>query len=154
MKQRTLILLKPDCIQRRLAGTILSRFEQKGFTIVAMKMLQVTKELAAQHYAEHVEKPFYPKLEEYITSDPIIALILEGRDVIATVRKMVGCTDGIKADPGSIRGDYSTSGQRNLVHASDSEASAEREMAIFFKPEEIVPRKIDDQYLFLAERER
>ena len=126
MKQRTLILLKPDCIQRRLAGTILSRFEQKGFTIVAMKMLQVTKELAAQHYAEHVEKPFYPKLEEYITSDPIIALILEGRDVIATVRKMVGSTDGIKADPGSIRGDYSTSGQRNRVHASDSEASAER----------------------------
>ncbi len=154
MKQRTLILLKPDCVQRRLAGTILSRFEQKGFTIVAMKMLQVTEELAAQHYAEHVGKPFYPKLVEYITSDPIIALILEGREVITTVRKMVGSTDGLNAEPGSIRGDYSTSGQRNLVHASDSEASAEREMAIFFKPEEIVPRKIDDQYLFLAERER
>ncbi|MDO4573728.1 MAG: nucleoside-diphosphate kinase [Planctomycetia bacterium] len=152
--QRTLVLLKPDCLERRLVGTVLARLERKGFQIVAMKLLQVTEELASRHYAEHLEKPFYPQLLAYITSDPVLAMVLEGREVIATVRKLVGATNGILAEPGTIRGDFSTSGQRNLVHASDSAASAEREIGIFFRPEEILTWKTDDSSLYLAEHEK
>ena len=152
--QRTLILLKPDCVERRLAGTVLSRLEQKGFRIVAMKMLSVTETLARQHYAEHLEKSFFPQLQAYITSNPVIALVLEGREVVATVRKMVGATNGIHAEPGTIRGDFAVSGQRNLVHASDSEASAQREIAIFFQPEELVEWKNPHDALYLAAHER
>lgn len=152
--QRTLILLKPDCMERRLAGTILNRLERKGFRLVAMKMLSVTEALARQHYAEHVEKSFFPPLQAYITSNPVIAMVLEGREVIATVRKMVGATNGIQAEPGTIRGDFAVSGQRNLVHASDSELSAEREIAIFFQPEELVEWKTVDDSLYLAEHEQ
>ena len=130
--ERTLIILKPDAVQRQLVGTILSRFEQKGLKIVAMRMLQFTSELARRHYADHVEKPFYPNLETYITSSPVVAAILEGTEAIAVVRRMIGPTSGIEAPAGTIRGDYSLSGQRNLVHASDSPEAAEREMGIFF----------------------
>ena len=135
--QRTLILLKPDCVQRGLVGQIVSRFEDKGLSIVAMKMLRVTSELARQHYAEHVEKPFYPGLEEYITSSPIIAAVLEGPEVIRVVRDMVGATNGLQAAAGTIRGDYSRSRQMNLVHASDGPESATREMALYFDPSEL-----------------
>ena len=154
MSQRTLVLLKPDCLERRLAGTILARFERKGFRIVGMKLMSVTPEIAAQHYAEHVSKPFYPNLLKYITSDPVVAVCLEGRDVVSVVRKMVGVTKGYLAEPGTIRGDFSISGQKNLVHASDSPESAERETAIFFKPEELVTWKSSDSDYLLSESEK
>jgi len=134
--QRSLILLKPDCVQRRLIGEILSRFEGKGLQIIGLKMLQVTPELSRQHYAEHVEKPFYQSLEEFIVSAPVVAVALEGLDAIGVVREMLGATNGLKAAPGTIRGDLSSSRQMNLVHASDSEESAERELGLYFKPEE------------------
>ncbi|MFG0264882.1 MAG: nucleoside-diphosphate kinase [Rhodopirellula sp. JB055] len=134
--QRTLVLLKPDCVQRRLIGDVLSRFEAKGLHIVAMKLLQVTPELSKQHYAEHVEKPFYPSLEEFITSAPVVAIALEGLEVIRVVRDMLGATNGLQAAPGTLRGDYSSSRQMNLVHASDSEESAKRELDLYFNADE------------------
>ena len=135
--ERTLVLLKPDCVQRRLAGRVLSRFEDKGFNIVAMKMLQVTPELARTHYAEHVSKPFYPGLEAFITGSPILALIIQGLDAIRVVREMLGATSGLKAAAGTIRGDFSSSRQMNLVHASDGSAAAAREIELYFRPDEI-----------------
>ena len=134
--QRTLVLLKPDCVQRRLIGDVLSRFEAKGLHIVAMKLLQVTPELSKQHYAEHVEKPFYSSLEEFITSAPVVAIALEGLEVIRVVRDMLGATNGLQAAPGTLRGDYSSSRQMNLVHASDSEKSAKRELDLYFDADE------------------
>jgi len=134
--QRTLVLLKPDCVQRRLIGEVLSRFEAKGLQIVAMKLLQVTPELARKHYAEHVEKPFYPSLESFITSAPVVAVALEGLEAIEVVRTMLGATNGLKAAPGTLRGDYSSSRQMNLVHASDGEESAKRELELYFRDEE------------------
>jgi nucleoside-diphosphate kinase len=134
--QRTLVLLKPDCVQRRLIGDVLSRFEAKGLHIVAMKLLQVTPELSKQHYAEHVEKPFYSSLEEFITSAPVVAIALEGLEVIRVVRDMLGATNGLQAAPGTLRGDYSSSRQMNLVHASDSEESAKRELDLYFAADE------------------
>ncbi|MCH8923279.1 MAG: nucleoside-diphosphate kinase [Planctomycetes bacterium] len=135
--ERTLILFKPDCVQRGLVGEILSRFEGKGLGVVAMKMLHVTSELARQHYAEHVEKPFYPGLEAYITSSPIVAAVLEGPEVIRVVREMLGATSGLTAAAGTIRGDYSRSRQMNLVHASDGPEAATREMALYFDASEL-----------------
>jgi nucleoside-diphosphate kinase len=134
MLERSLVLLKPDCVERRLMGQIISRFEAKGLNIVAMRMLRVSPELAKQHYAEHVAKPFYPSLEAFITSAPIVALAVEGLDVIRLIREMLGATSGLKAAPGTIRGDYSSSRQMNLVHASDSAASAAKELALYFNP--------------------
>jgi nucleoside-diphosphate kinase len=135
--QRTLVLLKPDCVQRRLMGTVIGRFEDKGLNIVAMKMLQVTPELSRAHYAEHVDKPFYPSLEAFITAAPVVAMVVEGLEVISVVRDMLGATSGLKAAAGTIRGDYSSSRQMNLVHASDSEASAQRELDLYFEPSEL-----------------
>ncbi len=135
--QRTLVLLKPDTIQRRLMGEIISRFEAKGLNIVAMKMLQVTPDLAKKHYAEHVEKPFYPGLESFITAAPIVAMAIDGLDVIAVVRGMLGATSGLKAEPGTIRGDFSSSRQMNLVHASDGEEAAARELELYFDSSEL-----------------
>ncbi|MBT3891658.1 MAG: nucleoside-diphosphate kinase [Planctomycetaceae bacterium] len=137
--ERTLVLLKPDCVQRRLMGEIISRFETKGFNVIAMKMLQVTPELAKQHYAEHVEKPFYPGLEEFITGAPVVAMCIEGLDIIRVVRDMLGATNGLNASAGTIRGDYSSSRQMNLVHASDGPEAADREMELYFDPTEICP---------------
>jgi nucleoside-diphosphate kinase len=134
--QKTLVLLKPDCVERRLVGQLISRFESKGLNIVAMKLIRVTPALSKQHYAEHVSKSFYPNLEEFITSSPVVAMAIEGLDVIQVIRNMVGATSGLKANPGTIRGDYSSSRQMNLVHASDSEESAVRELALYFKAEE------------------
>ncbi|MCU0715070.1 MAG: nucleoside-diphosphate kinase [Pirellula sp.] len=135
--QKTLVLLKPDCVQRRLIGEIISRFEKKGLNIIAMKMLQVTPELSKQHYAEHVSKPFYKNLEDFITSSPIVAMAIEGLEAIRVVRDMLGATNGLKAAAGTIRGDFSSSRQMNLVHASDSEESAARELALYFQTSEI-----------------
>lgn len=136
MLERSLVLLKPDCIERRLMGQIIARFEAKGLNIVAMKMLKVTPELAKQHYAEHVTKPFYKSLEDFITSAPILAMAIEGLEVIRVIREMLGATSGLKAAPGTIRGDFSSSRQMNLVHASDSPESAARELGLYFKPNE------------------
>ena len=135
--ERTLILLKPDTLQRRLAARVLGRFEDKGLNIVAMKMMRVTPEVAKRHYAEHVAKDWYPSLEAFITSGPIVAMLIDGPEAIRVVRDMVGATTGRNAAPGTIRGDLGTSGQRNLVHASDKPESAVREAAIFFTPAEI-----------------
>lgn len=135
--ERSLILLKPDCVQRRLMGAVLTRFENKGLNVIAMKMLQVTPELSKQHYAEHVEKPFYPELEEFITGAPVVAMILEGEEAIGVVRKLLGATSGLAAEPGTIRGDFSCSKQMNLVHASDSSESAAREIGLYFSDAEI-----------------
>ena len=135
--ERTLVLLKPDCVQRRLMGQVLSRFEQKGLNVIAMKMMQVTPDLAKQHYAEHVSKPFYPGLEAFITGGPIVAMILEGLEAIQVVRSMLGATNGIQAAAGTIRGDFSNSRQMNLVHASDGAESAQREMELYFSAAEI-----------------
>jgi nucleoside-diphosphate kinase len=135
--ERTLVLLKPDCVQRRLVGRILARFEDKGLSLVAMKLMRVTPELARRHYAEHVHKAWYPNLEGFITAAPLVAAIIEGPEAIAVVRNLVGATSGLKAVPGTVRGDFSCSQQMNLVHASDGPAAAVREIDIFFTPEEI-----------------
>ncbi|MFO0904366.1 MAG: nucleoside-diphosphate kinase [Pirellulales bacterium] len=135
--ERTLVLLKPDCVQRRLMGRVISRFEDKGFNIVAMKLLQVTPELSKQHYAEHLSKPFYPALEEFITASPIVAMVLEGLEAIRVTRDILGATSGLKAAAGTIRGDFSSSRQMNLVHASDGPEAAAREIGLYFQPHEI-----------------
>lgn len=135
--ERTLVLLKPDCVQRRMVGRIISRFEEKSLDIVAMKLMHVTPELSKKHYAEHVSKPFYPGLEAFITGAPVVAMIVQGLEAIRVVRDMLGATSGLKAAPGTIRGDYSGSRQMNLVHASDGPDAAAREIGLYFKPEEI-----------------
>jgi nucleoside-diphosphate kinase len=136
--ERTLVLLKPDCVARRLIGRVLARFEDKGLGIAAMKLMRVTPELAKRHYAKHVQKAWYPELEGFITGGPIVAMIVEGPEVIRVVRDMAGVTNGLKATPGTIRGDFSSDQQMNLVHASDSPESARREITIFFTPAEFV----------------
>jgi nucleoside-diphosphate kinase len=135
--ERTLILLKPDCVQRRLMGRVIARFEDKGLNIIAMKMMRVTPELAKQHYAEHVKKEWYPTLEGFITGGPIVAAVVEGVEAIRVVREMLGATSGLKASPGTVRGDYSSSRQMNLVHGSDGPEAAKREIALYFRDEEI-----------------
>lgn len=135
--ERTLILLKPDCVQRRLVGRVLSRFEDKGLNIIAMKMMQLSPELAKVHYAEHAQKSWYPALESFITGGPLVAAVIEGLEAIRVIREMLGATSGLKAAAGTIRGDYSSSRQMNLVHASDGPEAAQREIGIYFKPEEL-----------------
>jgi nucleoside-diphosphate kinase len=135
--ERTLILFKPDCVQRRLVGRILARFEDKGLNVIAMKMLVVTPELSKKHYAEHVSKPFYPTLEKFITGGPIVAAVLEGLEVVRVVREMLGPTSGLKAPSGTIRGDFSSSRQMNLIHASDGPDASAREIALYFLPNEL-----------------
>jgi nucleoside-diphosphate kinase len=130
--ERSLVLVKPDAIRRGLLGEILSRFERKGLVVDALVLRTMDAELADQHYAEHVEKPFYPPLKEFMTSGPLVAMVLSGDQVIDVVRALVGATDGRKAAPGTIRGDLSLSNRENLVHASDSPESAKRELALWF----------------------
>ncbi len=130
--ETTLILLKPDTVERGLVGEILKRFERKGLKFTDMRMLRFTPKLAARHYAEHVGKDFYPGLEKYILSGPVVAAILEGPEAVTVVRGMLGPTNGLKAPAGTIRGDFSSSHTYNLVHASDSVESAKREIGIFF----------------------
>ena len=136
--QQTLILLKPDCVHRRLVGALVQRFEQKGLRLAALKLVQASRSLAERHYAVHKGKPFYDSLLQFLTSGPTVALVLEGREAVAVVRAMMGPTDGTKAPPGTIRGDYAMSVQNNLIHGSDSPENAAAEIALWFKPEELV----------------
>ena len=130
--ERTLVILKPDAVRRGLVGEILSRFEAKGLSIVAMEHRTIDGALADEHYAEHVERDFYPPLRDFVTSGPLVAAVLEGDEAIEVVRALNGATDGRKAAPGTIRGDLSLSNRENLVHASDSAESSAREIPIFF----------------------
>lgn len=141
--EKTFAMIKPDAVQRGLAGTIISRYEAKGLRIAAMKIMQVTDELARQHYAEHVNKPFFPGLLSYITSGPVLALVLEGKNAVAEVRKLNGATNPLEAACGTIRGDFAQEVGRNVVHGSDSVESAAREIAIYFDEKEV----LDYEYL-------
>lgn len=143
--EKTLILVKPDGVKRRLSGKILARFEEKGMKIVALKMLLLSKEKAEQHYSVHKEKPFFKDLVRYITSGPIIAAVLEGNNCIDATRNLLGATDGSKAQPGTIRGDYSMGIEKNIVHASDSQESYLHEFPIYFKEEEILEAQYGDE---------
>ena len=136
--QRTLVLLKPDCVQRRLVGTLLHRFEQKGLRLVGLKLVQVGRDLAEKHYAVHKGKPFYDSLLTFLTAGPTVAVVLEGREAVQVVRDMMGKTDGAKSPPGTIRGDFGISVQNNLIHGSDSPDNANLEIGLWFKAEELV----------------
>jgi nucleoside-diphosphate kinase len=129
---RTLILVKPDAFARRLTGEVLARFERKGLTIVAMKHMTVERDLAARHYDEHREKPFFGELVEFITGGPLVALVLEGHEAVTAARQVIGATNPLEAAPGSIRGDFGLEVQTNLVHGSDSAESSTREIGLFF----------------------
>lgn len=137
MTERTLVLLKPDAVRRHLCGEIIRRLEQKGLRIVAMKLFKFDKDLAAQHYNEHVNKKFYPRLEAFILSGPAVAIALEGNDAIRLVRNLMGDTSHLSARPGTIRGDLAFTTTENLIHGSDSPESAEKEIAHFFTDDEI-----------------
>ena len=122
MIQKSFVMMKPDAVQRRLMGKILSRFEDKGLKIVAVKLIQIDEDLAKTHYGEHAEKPFFPSLVEYITSSPSLAMVIEGEEAITTIRKIVGATNPLEADLGTIRGDFGMDTGRNIIHASDAPA--------------------------------
>ena len=159
MIKRTLVLLKPDCVQRSFSGEIITRFEKAGLKIVGMKMVWVDKDFAKKHYEEHVDKPFYPGLEDVITGGPVIALALEGVEVISTVRKMVGATEPKSAAPGTIRGDYAhvsygyaddkQIGIKNIIHASADDKDAQKELELWFSDEEThTYRTVHDTHLY------
>jgi nucleoside-diphosphate kinase len=135
--QRTLVLIKPDGVQRGLVGEIIRRIERRGLKLIAMKLMRVPRDQAARHYGEHEGKPFYEGLLGFITSGPIVAMIWEGREAVAVVRSLMGSTDPLKAVPGTIRGDLALDLGMNLIHGSDSPARAETEMALFFSPNEL-----------------
>ncbi len=143
--QRTLVIVKPDGVQRALTGKILTRFEERGLKVIALKLVQVDRALAERHYAVHQGKFFYEGLVSYITSSPVVVMILEGHEAIGAVRKMVGATRPWEAEAGTIRGDYALMGLRNLIHASDGPETAANEIALWFAPEEIhaYPRELD-----------
>lgn len=136
--ERTLAILKPDAVRRGLVGEIVARIERKGMRIVAMKLIQIDRSLAERHYAEHKGKPFYERLLSFMCAEPSVALVLEGRQAIPLLRLMMGATDPLQAVPGSIRGDYADNVTYNLIHGSDCAETAEREIALFFEPEEFV----------------
>src|SRR5271167_1428107 len=137
--QRTLILLKPDCVQRRLVGAVLQRFEQKGLRLTALKLVKAGRQLAEAHYAVHKGKPFYNSLLDFLTSGPTVAMVWEGREAVLVGRTLMGATDGTKSPPATIRGDFALSIQNNLVHGSDSPENAQLEIALWFGPDELVP---------------
>jgi nucleoside-diphosphate kinase len=145
MNERTLIIIKPDGMQRRLAGEIIGRFEKKGLKIVAAKFLQISSELAQKHYAVHKGKDFFDRIVKYLSSGPTIAMVLQGEKVIEITRKMMGATFGYNAEPGTIRGDFGTSQTFNLIHGSDSPQTAEYEISLYFKPDEIIDYQMPDQ---------
>lgn len=136
--ERTYLMVKPDGVQRGLAGEIIARFERKGFKIAALKMLRISRELAEKHYGEHVGKPFFESLVGFITSGPVVAMVIEGKDAVSAAREMMGATNPLKAAPGTIRGSYGIDIGRNVIHGSDSPESAQREIALFFKEEELL----------------
>lgn len=136
--ERTLVLLKPDTLQRNLVGPIISRLEQRGLTIVGLKLLQMDNALATKHYSAHVDKPFFGPLVEFITSGPIVAIALQGKNSVAVVRNTMGATNPVEANPGTIRGDFGIDIGRNLIHGSDSVESAQTELGIFFENSELL----------------
>jgi len=147
-KERTFVMIKPDGVQRGLVGDIISRFERKGVKLVAMKLVSVSKELAEKHYGIHKGKPFFEPTVKYITSSPVVAMIIEGNNAIEMVRGMMGATDPQKADVGTIRGDFGQFIGKNIVHGSDGPDTAEFEMNLWFKPEEIANyTRIDEEWL-------
>ncbi|MEA5037772.1 Nucleoside diphosphate kinase [bioreactor metagenome] len=147
--ERTFVMIKPDGVQRGLVGEILSRFENKGFKLVAAKFGILAESIVDKHYEEHLAKPFYPGMKAYITSGPVFRFVLEGDNVVATVRKMNGATNPTEANPGTIRGDYALSIGKNVIHAADSPESAAREIGIHFTPAELVSyTKIDESELY------
>lgn len=148
-----MVLIKPDAMDRGIAFEVASRFEKKGFKVVAIKMLKMSKEMSKEHYAHLAGKPFYPYLEDFMTSKPMIAMVLEGKDAVSVIRKMLGKTNGREAEPGTVRGDYSLSTQKNLAHASDSIETAEKEIKRFFRPEEIFEYKRATEDVFYARDE-
>ena len=154
MAERTFIAIKPDGVKRNLIGKIITRFEEKGYKIVGLKLLLPTLEMAQKHYAEHEGKPFYPRLISYITSGPIVAMVVEGYRAIESVRHMVGCTDPVKADVGTIRADFAQVMEYNVIHASDAPESAAREIGIYFRPEEIYDNWQSMLELITYEQER
>lgn len=147
--ERTLIIIKPDAVQRGLSGEIIRRFETRGLRIAGMKFMQISRELAAEHYQEHKGKPFYEGLLDYITSAPVVVMALEGESAIAIARKMIGETKPVDSPAGSIRGDFGVDVGRNLIHGSDKPESATRELALFFKPGELIDWMRDtDRWIF------
>lgn len=147
--ERTFAMVKPGAFQRGLVGRIISRFEDRGLKLVGMKLLHIPKELAEKHYGEHVGKPFYDGLVSYITSGPVVAMVLEGPSAITVVRNMMGKTDPLASDPGTLRGDFGLFLGKNIVHGSDSEASAKREIDLFFTHEELVDYiRCDEQWIY------
>lgn len=136
--ERTFLAIKPDGVQRGLVGEIISRFEAKGFTLVGLKFMQVSRELAEQHYGVHREKPFFAGLVDFITSGPVVAMVWEGDGVITAARKMIGATNPLNAEPGTIRGDLGVDIGRNIIHGSDAPETATQEVSLWFKDEELV----------------
>ena len=145
MTEKTLIIIKPDGVHRRVMGRIISRFEAKGFKPIAVKFMQISTELAQQHYAVHKDKPFFHAAVKYISASPVMVMVWSGPDIIEMVRKMIGATFARDADSGTIRGDLGCSNRYNLVHASDSPASADFEIPLYFKPEEIMDYNFEDE---------
>lgn len=147
--ERTYLMIKPDGVQRGLVGEVITIFEKKGFKIVGLKMLRISRELAERHYGEHKDKPFFKDLVEYITSGPVVAVVIEGKEAVSAVREMMGATDPLKAAPGTIRGRYGIDIGRNVVHGSDSPASAHREITLFFREEELIEYSRDiDSWIY------
>ncbi len=144
-KEKTLVLIKPDGVQRGLIGQVISKLELRGLKIVALKMLSINHELASRHYSEHIDRPFYKNLIEFIISSPVVATVFEGPDAVTLVRKTMGATNPLEASPGTIRGDMGITIDKNIIHGSDSIESADKEIALFFQPEEILTyeRNID-----------
>jgi len=145
LMERTFVMLKPDCVQRNLVGRVITCFEEKGYKIVGLKMLRLSREMAEEHYAEHRGKPFYEALVAHITSGPVVAMVIEGKGVIAAVRQMMGSTNPLEAAPGTIRGRFGVDVGRNVVHGSDGPASAAREVALFFRPDELISYRREDE---------
>lgn len=144
-EERSLCLVKPDGVQRKLIGTIIGRLEGRGLKVVGLKLIRIDQELAHQHYAEHEGKPFFDGLVNFITSGPVVALVLQGKNAVTIVRETMGTTDPVKAAPGTIRGDLAVDISRNLIHGSDSPENATKEISLFFRPQEILdwPSEID-----------
>jgi nucleoside-diphosphate kinase len=146
---RTFVMIKPDGVQRGLVGDVVARFERRGLKVVGLKMLMVSEKLAKEHYAEHAAKPFFPSLVSFIRSGPVVAMVIEGKDVVPIVRSMVGATSPRNASPGTIRGDLALDTGRNVIHASDSPDSAKREISLYFDNSEIAAyKRIDEQWLY------
>lgn len=136
--ERTFLMIKPDGVQRNLVGEVIRRLESKGFTLVGLKLMSVSRELAEQHYAVHKERPFFPGLVKFITSGPVVAMVWQGEGVIASARKIIGATNPLNAEPGTLRGDYGVSVGRNLIHGSDAIETAQHEVKLWFKDDELV----------------